>query len=221
MTGDSLDILDRVKKLIPKRWFTFVAPYRDAIIGGLADGAAWCYSLIVYARKQSRLKTSSGLFLDLAAWDFFQGRLTRRIGEIDTSLQTRIIKEIVRPRQIRAAILQALSDLTGRAGQIFEPWNPGDCGGYHISTSGYGMAGCYGSLQFRNQIFVTAYRPLGAGIPNVSGYGNPQGGYNNVGSQSAYSDYTLVAGPVLDSEIYARVAETVAAGVTAWVAIKS
>ena len=44
-TGDSADLLARVKAVIPRRWFSYVAPVRDAIIGGLSDGADVAASL--------------------------------------------------------------------------------------------------------------------------------------------------------------------------------
>ena len=68
-TGDSNDIVTRVKMLIPFRWFSWVAPLRDAILGGLADSAAWCYSWLVYIKQQSRIATSTGPFLDLISYD--------------------------------------------------------------------------------------------------------------------------------------------------------
>jgi len=77
-TGDSNDILTRVKMLIPFRWFSWVAPIRDAILGGLSDSMAWCYSWIVYAKQQSRIATSTGPFLDLISYDFL-GRTCRAV----------------------------------------------------------------------------------------------------------------------------------------------
>jgi hypothetical protein len=220
-TGDSSDILDKVKSLIPKRWFAWAAPLRDAVLGGLSDSTANNYSFYLYAKLQSRIATATGIFLDVIAWDFFQGRFLRRTNEIDTAFKPRIIAEILRPRQTRPAILQMLKDLTGRNGYIIEPFAAGDCGAYGIPTSGYGVAGRYGSLLFHNQIFVTAYRPMGNGIANIAGYGNPQGGYGACGSLSAYANSSLNSGPVSDAEIYQRIAQTVAAGETAWTDIKS
>jgi hypothetical protein len=83
----------------------------------------------------------------------------------------------------------------------------------------YGFGYGYGSLAFPDQIFVTALRPLGAGIPTVAGYAGYTGGYG-VGSLR-YIDMSEVSGPVLDSEIYKCVADTAAAGITPWTAIES
>src|SRR6185312_5399647 len=165
-TGDSDDLLGRVKKVLPRRWFSFIAPYRDAVIGGLADGAAWCYSWFAFLRSQSRIASASGLFLDLIGWDFFGGRFTRRNGETDNSWRPRILKEILRPRQTRAAISQMLTDLTGVAPVIQEFFNPFDVGGYGIAQmGGYGTGpGFYGSLLFPNTVFITAFRSPNQGI---------------------------------------------------------
>lgn len=221
MTGDSDDILQRVRKVLPRRWFSWVAPYRDAILGGLSDSTAWCYALITYARQQSRIATSTGFFLDIAAWDFFGGRFTRRSGETDSSWRPRILTEILRPRQTRVAISTVASDLTGTAPKITELFNPQDCGGYGVpQMGGYGTGpGCYGSLQYPNQIFVTAYRGTAEGIPNVDGYGGYAGGYG--AGTIEYASLEMIAGPVTDADIYADIAQTVAAGITAWVTIQN
>jgi hypothetical protein len=113
--------------------------------------------------------------------------------------------------------------------------NAGPVSGYGNYLGGYGVgsfayfipsgedgsspgAGSYGSLSYPYQIFVTAYRPPIGGIPNASGYGGYLGGYG-VGAIE-YADLSLVTSPIQDSDIYQAVADTVAAGITAWVAIE-
>jgi hypothetical protein len=219
MIGDSPDMLARLKSLVPSGWFSWsLAPIRDVVFGGLADTLAKSYSLLSSVKAQTRIATASGWFLDLIAWDYFGARFVRRSGESDASFKPRVIEEILRPRQTRAAIIEALVDLTGRTPLIFEPWNPQDCGGYGLSVMGYGMAGCYGSLALNDQIFVTALRPAGLGIPNVGAYGEGPSGYGVAGE---YVDESQVTGPVTDADIYATVAATVAAGVTGWTDIVS
>jgi hypothetical protein len=217
---NSDDMLSRLKSLVPGGWFaSALAPVRDAVFGGLADALANTHALLFSVKLQTRIATASGWFLDLIAWDFFGSRFLRFTAESDTAWRSRIIKEILRPRQTRAAIAQALFDLTGRQPKIIELWNPYDCGGYDIGTLAYDTAGCYGDLSRNNQIFVTAYRPSGEGVPYVTGYDDGAGGYD-VGSNE-YIDMSWVAAQVTDAEIYATVANTVAAGVTGWTAIQS
>lgn len=214
------DMLARLKSLVPGGWFaSALAPVRDAVFGGLADSLAKAHALLFVVKQQTRIATAYGWFLDLIAWDFFGSRFLRLKSETDDSWRTRIIKEILRPRQTRAAIAQALFDLTGRQPKIFEFWNPYDCGGYDIGTLAYDTAGCYGDLSLNNQIFVTAYRPAGEGVPYVSGYDSGASGYD-VGDNE-YVDLSWITAPVTDADIYAAVAGTVAAGVTGWTAIQS
>jgi hypothetical protein len=127
--GDNNDMLGRLKSLIPYRWFAFVAPLRDAVLGGLADQLAWIYSFIGYATAQTRLATMSGIWLDLFAYDFFGLKLKRR-GSVDDIFRARISAELLRERVTRAGMVRAITDLTGKAPVIFEPWNTGDTGGW-------------------------------------------------------------------------------------------
>lgn len=211
-TGDTNDMAARLRAVLPP-WFPDDAPIANGVLAGLAAGLSFGYALIQFAKSQTRIATASGGWLDLIAWDYFSTRFLRRRGEADSSFRPRILKEILRPRQTRDAVTQALTDLTGRAPLIFEPWNPQDCGAYGAGTLGYSAGGCYGSLNCPSQIFITAYRPRGVGIPAVGGYAQGAIGY---GSAGEYADMSLVTGPVTDAEIYATVEETVAAGVTAW-----
>jgi hypothetical protein len=154
-TGTSADILTRVKALIPNRWFTYVAPLRDAVLGGLSDSAAWCYQWVAYAVQQSRLATSTGPFLDIIAYDFFQRNLLRN-GSNDAAFLARIKALLFQERVTRAGMVNVLTTLTGKAPIIFEPWNTGDTGAYGIAMAyagfnpgfanggGYGVALGYG-----------------------------------------------------------------------------
>ena len=83
----------------------------------------------------------------------------------------------------------------------------------------FGMAGGYGSTMLPYQAFVTAFRPIGAGIANLPGYANPQGAYG-VGTL-AYGSVAMIGGQVTDAEIYAKVAATMPCATIAWTAIRS
>ena len=80
-------------------------------------------------------------------------------------------------------------------------------------------AGCWGSLEYPFQTFITAYRPASTGIPTVAGYGGFGGGYGAGGL--AYIDIADTTAAVADDEIYATIANTVAAGTIGWTAIRS
>lgn len=220
-TGDQDDMIARLKATIPPTWFPPSSPILEALLSGFASAASWIYGLIQYARLQTRISTATDGWLDLISWDFFATRLPRRSGEPDPTFATRIKAEILRPRQTRSAILQMLLDLTGNAATIQEGWNPQDWGGYGLPYSGYGIGIGYGSLQLRNQVFITAVRPSGSGIPNVSGYGIVSSGYGAPMGNGEYADLSQITGAVTDAEIYARITQTIAAGTTAWVDIAS
>lgn len=138
MTGDSADILARVKRTLPSRWFASAAPIRDAIVGGLADLSAWGYSSVYYAYAQMRIATASGPWLDLIANDFL-GLYLRRNGATDDAFRVKIRATILQERVTRAGMVSMLTALAGQPPKIFEPWNTGDTGGW--DTGGLAWAG--------------------------------------------------------------------------------
>jgi hypothetical protein len=237
-TGDQNDILGRLQSYLPNGWFDGDSnPIRDAVLTGLAVVFAWVYSILAYVRGQTRIKTASEGFLDLISQDFFGGALPRLVNETDAHFLTRIQINLFRERATRRGVILVLEELTGRAPIIVEPWNPGDCGAYGVSTSGYGAAGYYGSLSLPYQAFVIAYRPATSGIPNVAGYGvcvaglsgasilfngapvDPivamaPGGYGH--GRIEYASMDMIEGAVTDADIYAAIASVIAEGTIAW-----
>ena len=224
--GTQDDMLARQKSVLPRTWFPDVSPVLDGVLSGFAYVAALLYALMRYTRQQTRLGTASDGFLDLLAYDFFRLRFQRKLNEADASFRARIGAEIFRPRNTRAAIILAIEDLTGKAPRLFEPANPVDTGGYATRDTpalyygmGWNCAGRWGSRSFPGQIFITAYRPAGQGVANVSGYGMPAGGYG--AGAIEYVGQKMISGPISDADIYRHVSITKAAGVLAWVDIES
>src|SRR6185437_14095103 len=175
MIGDAADFAARIKRLLPRRWFADAAPVLDAVLTGFGSAWAILYGMTSYARLQIRIATSTDSFLDMTALDFFGRAFWRRKAEPDASFSQRLRLEVFRPRATRAALDLALTDLTGKHPQIFEPGRPGDTGswGYLGMTAGSGMmyggpflagVGGYGSLALPFQVFVTAHRATGGGI---------------------------------------------------------
>lgn len=69
MTGDTNDIVARLKARIP-RWFgSDSVPILDALLIGLATAWAGLYDLYTYVLLQARIKTASGAWLDIVAAD--------------------------------------------------------------------------------------------------------------------------------------------------------
>lgn len=213
--GTQADCLARIKQLLPFRWFPDSTPVLDALLSGPAWALSQIYALIQYALLQTRIGTATDGFLDLISYDYFGGNLPRRSQEQDNPYRARIIATLLREKVTRNGMIAALVNLTGRQPIIFEPARPADTGAYSISTSGYGVAGGYGSLMLPAQFFIKAFRPAGSGIPFVAGYGSPSAGYS-VASRGEYASLSQVQGFVTDSDINQTIAATVAEGVTAW-----
>jgi hypothetical protein len=223
MIGDAADMIARLAALLPLRWFGDVTPVLSAVLAGLADGWAWLYTMLTYARLQTRIATATDSFLDLISQDFFAASLPRRFGETDASFRSRIQAEMLRPRATRAAVIGELVNLTGRMPVVFEPARPADTGVYGKAL-GYGVAGGWGSLKLPFQFFVTAFRPLGTGVPLVAGWGhastaNGAGGWG-VGAIE-YASLAQVESQVTDADIDAAIADTVPVAVTAWTRISN
>jgi hypothetical protein len=239
-TGSSSDIVSKVKRLIPNRWFSYVATQRDAILGGLADISSWCYALIYYARSQTRLSTAYGIWLDIFSYDYLGFYLPRN-GMIDDAYRKLIKSTILQQRVTRAGMISAITTVTGNTPWIFEPNSAYDCGAYSAArggtqygTMGYGVGqGGYGNMALNNQTFIRAWITSPSGIPVVGGYSGAvkigAGGYNgpgyagvdvaNKGGAIEYAGSQLALTGVTQSILYNLIAKTKPTGNIAWVAI--
>lgn len=221
--GDIPDFVRRLRAALPRRWFPDDAPVLVGMLTGFAAVWANLYALLQYVVQQSRLATVSGVFLDMVATDYFGTRIVRNAGEPDTHFRRRILAEILRPRATRAAVDQALFDLTGQHPIIFEPANATDTGGYNIGGVGYNVAGGWGSILLPFQAFITAFRPAGGGIASVSGYGNIAQGIASTGGLGGYgvgaiewADLEQITGAITDADIYATVAAAMPIATIGW-----
>jgi len=225
-TGTSVDILLRIKRLIPNRWFAWTAPMRDAILGGLSDAAAWSYGQIDYARSQTRLATAYGIWLDILCYDFL-GRFLIREGLHDAPFRALIRATILQERVTRAGMINAVTILTTNVPWVFEPWNTYDTGAYsgrldmgyaQYGSMGYGVGrGGYGNMNLPGQTFMRVWRAASSGIPGVEGYGGSVAGYG-VGAIE-YAGPLLNPTGVTDDIIYRLISMTKPTGSTVWTAI--
>ncbi|HET9019597.1 MAG TPA: hypothetical protein VFN46_08425 [Acetobacteraceae bacterium] len=216
MTTNIADMQGRLASLLPLRWFADDAPVLSSLLAGLADGWAWLSDMLAYAKLQTRIATATDTFLDLVSQDCFAAALPRRTGESDAAFRGRIQQELLRERATRPALVAVLTDLTGRVPVVFEPARPADTGAYGTAL-GYGVAGGWGSLALPSQSFVTAFRPLGAGVPVVGGWGSGAGGWG-VGAIE-YASRPMVEAQVSDADITAAVARSVPVATIAWLRI--
>lgn len=216
MTGDLQDMLARLRAVLPARWHGEANATLEAVLAGLAEAWAWAHRMVAEARAQARIATATGRMLDMAADDYFGRRIHRRAGQGDMSFRGVILRELLRERATRPALEAALRDLTGRAPIVFEPRRPADTGAWGIAL-GYGSAGGWGSLALPRQCFVTARRPLGAGIAGLDGWGGGAGGWG--GGSVAWASLAMLEGQVTDADIHAAVAAVLPATAVAWVRI--
>jgi len=219
MTGDTSDILSRLKMVLPARWFGDVTPNLDAVLTGLANAWSGLYGLLTAVKTMTRIATATGIFLDIASTDYFGIFLPRRPGEADSAFSARIRANLVAPRATRAGLSKALQNLTGRTPIIFEPLNAADTGGYNSNTLGYGAAGGYGTKNLPFQFFVTAYRPNATPVSNAGGYNEGPGGYNT--APMFYADTEQAPGAISDADIYAAAARILPVASIAWTKISN
>jgi hypothetical protein len=76
---------------------------------------AFAYSLFAYAKAQTRIRTASGIWLDIVAQDFFGTRIVRAAGQNDDSFRSIILANLLRPQATRQAISDVIEALTGFA----------------------------------------------------------------------------------------------------------
>jgi len=219
MTGDTADMLARLKLVLPARWFADVTPILDAVLTGLATAWSGLYTLLTTVGAQARIATASGIFLDMAAADYCGAALLRRTGEADASYSLRIRANVLAPKATRAAVSQALTNLTGRAPVIFEPLNATDTGGYNMFDLGYNVAGGYGSPNLPFAFLVTAYRPNATPVSNAGGYSTGPGGYD--AAPMFYADTAVLPGAISDADIYAATAAVLPVSTIAWMNISN
>lgn len=222
-TGDTQDILARIKAVLPRGWFPDVTPVLDGVLSGPANGWAFVYSLLAFVKLQARRLTASGVYLDMIAADFFGTFIKRRLLEPDGALSKRIGKELFREKGTRAGLIGALTDLTGRAPIVFEPANTFDTGGWDTGAFAFDSAGGWGEMDLPFQFFVTAYRPSGQGVANVGGFytgsGWAGGGWG-VGAIE-WVDPSMFAPQITDQDILNVIEDVRPAASIAWTRIFS
>lgn len=218
VTGDAEDMMARQIAVLPPWWGApgIIPATLRLPLAMSARVGAWLHALFAYARLQTRIKTATGGWLDLIAWDFFGRRIRRRAGQPDDSFRRRILAEMFRPRATRPAMASALRDLTGREPRIFEPSRPQDTGGIGIPSGlAIGTTGAIGSLALPGNVFIDVYRSPDAGIAYAAGIGTPAGGIG-IPSRLVIANLDLVRGALTDADVYGAIEATRPAGIIVW-----
>jgi hypothetical protein len=214
MTGDQADIIGRIYRWLPSRWFpagpgTLVY----AVVAGLAAGLAPIYAMIAYAGQQIRIATATDGWLDLIAGDYFGQHLPRQSGEADAAFSARIRREILRERVTREAIDRIVFDTTGNHPTIIEPDRTSDIGCWRQGFA-WGT-GTYGSKGVPFQLFVTTPRQNPAPFPILAGWRATFGAYR--GPFAAYALPSIFPPPQPpDAAIVAAIESVRPAGITVW-----
>ena len=233
-TGDPEDMAVRMAAVLPARWFPSLleAPVLLGLLTGIGTAWSYCYDLLAYARAQARVGTATGVFLDMAAADFFGLALRRRSEEADGAFRARIEANLLQEQGTRASVIAAVAAVTTATTTVFEPMRPADTKGYGGKISptagggyGYGVSGLgYGSLSRPNQFLVDVRRSATAsqlsGIIGYAGAGNTglPGGYGQ--GAIAYGTITLVEDDTSIADIAAAIAATLPAGTIAWMRVE-
>jgi len=226
MTGNLADIMSRLWKVLPGRWFSENSPNLQSLLLSIATPWVWLFDLLRYVVQQTRLGTATDDWLDLIALDFFGANLSRKPNEPESTYRSRIQLAMVRNAATRSAVGAGLKSLVGSQPIIFEPANCGDTGSYGslsatsalVATgTAYGMTGGWGSLQHPLQFFVTVTRPPTLGLGALAGYDTPNGGYGE--GAIAYADLSLLPGHVTDEDIQATLCSLMPLNAVAWLRI--
>lgn len=215
-TGDQTDMFGRLKNLLPRGWFPDTTPLLDGLLWGYAQALAWMYSLYLFAQAQTRIKTATSGWLDIAAQDFFGTGLLRYSGQSDDSYRNRIVINIFRERATRYGMQKMLTDLTGRAPLIVEPARPADVGCLGV-TAALGVS-MLGSVVTPYQAFVTVYRPSANGGANWPGINTFTFG---LASTSGLLPSTQLSPTVADADIIAAIEATRPAATAVWFRISN
>lgn len=212
------EIAQRLRSLLPARWFADAMPVLDGLAAGICAGWAHVHDIAAYAARQTRIATATDGWLDRIATDYFPTRVRRRARETDEIFSARIRRELLRERGTRDALSSALTDLTGRAPVLFEPARVADTGAWN-GPGAYGAAGAWGSFALPFQCFVTAFRPQGTGIAETAGWNASAGGWG--GGRIEYASLAMIAGQVTDADIHAAIADIMPAATIAWTRISN
>lgn len=104
-------MFNKLKDALPLSWFGD----NTSVIDSVLSGFAWCSSLIydniTEAKKQTRIKTATGGFLDMISGDFFGDTLPRTENESDFIFSIRILDNLLREKATFAAVCNTANSL--------------------------------------------------------------------------------------------------------------
>ncbi|GBR50794.1 hypothetical protein AA106555_0330 [Neokomagataea thailandica NBRC 106555] len=155
--GSVKDFSRRFRQLLPNGWFPAPpqngeddqAPTLNAVLDGFGKIFEAVWQQLEMFKLSSRLNTSQGAFVDMAANDYFgRGVLSRKLNESDVLYKKRISENITVERNTKRAVESAFYSTTGQIPKIIEPMSAYDCGAWACDDQplvggglGYGAPG--------------------------------------------------------------------------------
>lgn len=108
---------DKLKEALPSSWFS---KDDSKFINAILKGFAWCCDLIdntlAEVKKQTRILTATGGFLELISGDFFGDSVPRHLNESDNTYSSRLVSTILKEKVTPLALSTVVNELMGGAG---------------------------------------------------------------------------------------------------------
>ncbi len=185
------DYIGIIFKYMPP-WFGDNNPILEAILAGFGSIAEFIYCNLVYVKLQERITTATDEYLDFFAQCYFGALIRRCPNESDDSFRARLLKLMIAPRVTKQAMIDRLTDLTGRAPVVYESFG-GENAFYGHSFYGHSPMGGEGPYQ----AWITAYRPI-APVDNTTAFLNDTA---FLSAESYYGKSGTSGGCVTDEDI--------------------
>lgn len=193
-------------------WFGDENPFLNAILQGFGSVSSFIYCNLVLIKNQTRIKTSTGNFLDITKQDYFNGYARDRCpNETDDDFRAYILKVLLAPRVTYQAMIDRLTDLTGRTPIILTTFGNG-ASFYDVS---FLDENTYGMVDGNLEVWITAFRPIQP-IQNTTAFLDNDT-YEDDGSYYGGQDDAGLC--VTDQDILTTIDITIVAGILTHVTI--
>jgi hypothetical protein len=129
----------RIAQLYPRGWANEGAKYAPSatntgstntyfLFSALSSQIAFMLSEMQYALDAMRMQTETSPELDLASEDYLGSALPRPPGMSDATFYALIQANLFKKVATRSALIALITQVTGSAPRLIEPWCPGDTG---------------------------------------------------------------------------------------------
>lgn len=190
----------------------------DAILQGMGSNLERISAQVNYAFLGSRIQTATDTMLDLCSQDYYGDELPRNGAESDDSYRSRILAGLLVPKVTEPGISLLITNLTGKAPRMIQPWNPVTTGAYgrsYYNADSAEIPALYGdnSLRWQGGIITSLPQTNAVGAIPVWGY--------DMGA--AYNEYTgvywksLAANFLSETSLFQLIAGAKAMGVKIWI----